>query len=603
MGKIIALDESTFNRIAAGEVIDRPSSILKELIENSIDAGASQIFVEIVDGGISCIKVADNGSGMDSQDAVNAFMPHYTSKIRSIEDLDTLRSLGFRGEALASIAAVSKVEMLTRLKTLDSGANGTRVVIKGGRTEVVSSIGCPEGTSITVTDLFFNTPARFKFLKRDSTEAGYIFDIVSKLALGNPGISFTMSSQGKVIMRLPGDGNIISAIFGIYGKDIANNISRIEFHEKGVDISGYAGLPGTDKKNRNDQSFYINGRYFRSKMISAAIDQAYKTIFIKGRYPFVLMYLEMSPVFYDVNVHPQKMEVRFLNESDIFRKTFHAVNNTLLEHIGPGSIRFGTAAMSSESNDIDSSSGMFAAKAVEMDLFIDAAGGEDKVIADDNEYGAEKYVNSSSMVRESKTRNTDNVLLSKARIIGRLFSTYLLLEMDDIFYIVDQHAAHERIIYERLINNRKAATEISQPLAVPSVLNLNPMEMAFFIGEIDFIRSLGYDVEIFGNASIIIRSVPFQSWGTEASGDLKSMIESLMNEADVNRKPDYEKAIYSLSCKLAVKAFDRIGNEEIKNLLQSMDQLKNPFTCPHGRPSIVSMPKIDMERLFRRRQA
>ncbi len=558
MGRIHVLDELTYAKIAAGEVVDRPSSIVKELVENSIDSGASRITVDLENGGTTLIRVSDNGSGMDRGDAVIAFLRHATSKIHTIDDIDTLTSLGFRGEALASIAAVSKVEMLTRIR---EDLSGTRLLIKGGNIEDSSDAGCPAGTTITVTELFYNTPARYKFLKRDSTETGYAVEMTARLALGSPDISFILNCNGREVLRTPGDSDLRNVIYSIYGREIANNITEMEYFDKGINISGFTGKRGTERANRNNQSFFVNGRYFKSRSLSAAVDEAYKPYLEKGKYAFVILKMNIRQDLTDVNVHPQKMEIRFSDESDVFRKVYHAISNTLKGVFEPQSVVF--------SHDSDA-----------------------------------------SLVRESPLQNlwepapsqenTVQPVFKGVRILGQAFSTFLLVEKEDILYIIDQHAAHERILYEKLKNGRTEPETLSQALLAPLVIQLSPAEASTAFEQIDHFQRFGFRYDDFGNNSLLIRAAPYLTHG-ENPGDVFKYLLDCMAEDDL-KKNDIEKITYGLACRMAVKAADVLHEDEIAYLLKDLDALNNPATCPHGRPFVAAISKIELAKLFGRKQ-
>jgi DNA mismatch repair protein MutL len=604
MGKIVVLDDFTSNRIAAGEVIERPSSVVKELVENSIDAGATNISVEIRNGGISYIRVTDNGSGMQEDDVQLAFERHATSKIRRPEDLDSISTLGFRGEALASIAAVSRVEMTTRAK---GSTHGTKIEIDGGILKSVKETGCPEGTSFVIRDLFYNTPARYKFLKKDSTEAGHISDIITRISLGNPHISIRLLSNGTLVSHTPGNNDLLSTIFSLYGSDTAKKSWEVCYKDEKVSITGYAGAPEIARSSKNYQSFYVNGRYVKSKIIASAVEEAYKTTLLKNKYPFIVLKLEINPLLVDVNVHPAKMEVRFSAEKDIYLSVLHAVENTVINSSrikGNDLVSKSQKAAFAQPEYVQQNIG-FSNTVSDCHTQADIKASAQIIPERDNLINFDKNI-----IREEKdvfeikgeesTSIKEKDLLENAKIIGQVFYTYIILQYEDDLILVDQHAAHERVIFENLKKKFYNDEPISQILLTPVVVELSHQETGFVSEHAELFNKMGFDIESFGSNSVIIRSVPF----SENSGDIKAVflevIDELMNSYNREKRLIIEEGFYTIACKLAVKANKKLNEAEIRNVLTELKKLENPFTCPHGRPTAVRFKKHEIEKEFKR---
>lgn len=710
MGKIIILDENTANKIAAGEVVERPASVIKELVENSIDAGATNISAEIRNGGISFIRITDNGCGISEDDAEMAFERHATSKIRRADDLESITSMGFRGEALASIAAVSKVQLTTRVS---DSVQGVSITVQGGCVTEKRPAGCPVGTSIAVRELFFNTPARYKFLKKDTTEAGYIIDIISRIALSHPEISFTLVNTGSKVLHTPGNGDLKSAVFSVYGAETARNLLEVDYRDEHFRIKGFVGKAEIARSNRNHQSIYINKRYVKNKTITSAIDAAFSTFLMKNKYPFVLLDIEVNPSNVDVNVHPSKMEVKFSNDQEVFRAVYHAVNNALLSQsavrtlpdagrsgdifkftdssragdtkqqqesiklseikrppestkppdstkhsenkIQPESIKnpYTAKAPGNEKNLYSAnasynSRAQYSAKPSgssysrqefewvrkELDKKREAAISGDS-LKNSNEVSIDETGNgiftgksedypvvaerrppekdtAGAMPENTKTvpasepdeasgaKRADHDLFTNTRIVGQAFSTYILLEGEDELYLLDQHAAHERIRYEELKKSYENDQPFSQMLLSVVHVDLTSSEYQFALGEYDFFEKLGYSFESFGANSIILRSVPFADDGTDIREGFLDILNFVMSESSGDKKSIADEALYRMACKSAVKANKRLDTREIEALLDSLSSLENPFTCPHGRPAILKLRRYELEKLFKR---
>ncbi|HHV28677.1 DNA mismatch repair endonuclease MutL [Acetivibrio mesophilus] len=715
MGKIVILDENTSNQIAAGEVVERPASVVKELVENSIDAGSTNISVEISNGGVSLIKVVDNGSGIEEDDIEIAFERHSTSKIRKASDLEAITSLGFRGEALASIASVSTVEVTSRPAHREYGRY---VKIQGGTLIESNQTGCPVGTTFIVRELFYNTPARFKFLKKDSTEAGYVSDIVSRIALGNPDISFRLINNRNTVIHTPGNNDLLSTIYSLYGKETAKECMEVSYEDESIKITGYAGRPEIARSNRNYQSIYLNRRYIKNKVISSAIDEAYKTYLLKNKFAFIVLYIELNPLLVDVNVHPTKMEVRFSREQDIFRAVYHAVNNALLSktHIRNVAIsdnpknyfKFGQPpkkeadyvqqkldtgskytgynyedltikkadtvkesapwenAIAKDSAKINNRKNEVINKAVNE--AINEAINEvenDKPINGPIDNEVNKPINEpinklidepiydlidkpldkpENIASSSKSADFDNNLIDisnspkdncdnvdkpnnadidsnetnaveddgraeqdiernvflGARIIGQVFSTYILLQNGDDFIIIDQHAAHERIRFEELKEKYGRNESLSQYLLTPVVIEFTNQEIAFIEEERELLNKLGFIFESFGNNSIILRSVPITDENVGIKESFLGIVDFLMSKGKKYDRIIEEEVLYQIACKSAVKANKKLDEMEIKSILEKLNLLENPYTCPHGRPTVIKITKYEFEKMFKR---
>ncbi|NLV35145.1 MAG: DNA mismatch repair endonuclease MutL [Clostridiaceae bacterium] len=638
MGKIIILDENTANKIAAGEVIERPASVIKELVENSIDAGANSISVEIRNGGISLIRVIDNGSGLTEDDVEIAFERHATSKIRRADDLESINSMGFRGEALASIAAVSDVQLATRVK---SSFQGVSIKVKGGNVLDVKPIGCPVGTSITVSELFFNTPARYKFLKKDSTEAGYTVDMLTRIALCYPDISFKLINNGLKVLHTPGNGDLKSTIFSVYGAAVAKQLMEVNYQDEVAKIKGFIGKAEIARSNRSHQSIYINRRYIRNKTITAAIDSAYSTFLMKNKHPFVILDIRLNPASVDVNVHPSKMEVKFSNEQEIFRAVYHAINGTLMTQSTirtlpdspvnkyysnndqgsssysqkplQGASRYPSSKTSS-TNSYMLNDSMASKPAYSQQEFMRVKEELDKKREEaisghpaqgEAAYTAQEAVNLAQSEAAYTAQEDDSLvpstsLFNGARIIGQAFSTYVFLEGDDEMFLLDQHAAHERICYEELKEAFAKDKPLSQMLISVVPIELTASEYQFAISEASFFEKLGFSYEAFGANSIIMRAVPFAQREVDVGKLFLEILDFVMDGGNGEKSVLADEALYTIACKSAIKANKRLDEREVSALLDKLSTLKNPYTCPHGRPAILRLRRYELEKLFKR---
>jgi DNA mismatch repair protein MutL len=609
MGNIITLDEGTIKKIAAGEVVENPASVVKELVENSIDAGASRIDTEIKKGGISFVRVSDNGSGIEEDDIEKVFRRHSTSKIRNAGDIYSISSLGFRGEALASIAAVSRVELVTRTSSMPYGLH---VYAEDGNIKSLEKTGSPQGTTVIIRDLFYNTPARFKFLKKDITEAGYISDILTRIALSNPSISFSLSSGGKSIIHTPGNGNLATTIASIYGMEIGKSIIEINYKDEIAAITGYAGRPEISRANRKYQSIFVNGRYIRSKLIASAIDEAYNTYLMKNRYAFIVLNIKIDPIATDVNVHPAKLEIKFSDEQAIYRAVYHAVKNAVLEGSGIVEVKPEKELFFKESRQavVEKKAGKSAGQPdypynrhyLSRQGIDDVHALQDNRLDNHSNLGKISYPNLENMETQDYFFNDDRSGdLSGAKIIGQAFLTYILLEKEDYLLLIDQHAAHERIVFEEMKELFFANESMAQELIVPLTINMTYQEIKTLDENKAFFNRLGYNFEEFGNNSIIVRSVPYGG----CCGNEKDMFLEILDIVSSSRKEGIntlaEKAIYQIACKAAVKANMNLDNKEIVEMLRKLSTLQNLYTCPHGRPVAIKISRSELEKMFKRR--
>lgn len=615
MGKIELLSQDTIDKIAAGEVIERPSSVVKELVENAIDAGATAITVEIKEGGISFIRITDNGSGIAKEDIPLAFLRHSTSKIRSAEDLMCVHSLGFRGEALSSIAAVARVELIT--KTRES-LTGTRYLIEGSREISKEEIGAPEGTTFLVRDLFFNTPARRKFLKTAQTEGTYISDMLEKLALSHPDISFQYINNNQTRLHSSGNGSRKDLVYHIYGRDITAALLEINYTGTWFCVTGFLGKPQINRGNRNYENYFINGRYIKSTLLSKAIEEGYKSFLMQHQYPFTVLYFTFPSETLDVNVHPTKMELRFDHNKEVYEELVEAVyavlsHRELIPEVPieekkekklppvykePVPEPFEKRRINQLRSRTEAVSNQLQNRYGEQNLYKAA-----ETIA---EYGVpSKEIHGPETSEQLTLESVSPEFLSedarkKHRIIGQLFATYWLIEYEDKLYIMDQHAAHEKVLYERTMARLREKEYTSQAISPPIVLSLNAREENALNTYLPQIEALGYQVENFGGREYMISAVPDNLFHI----DMKDLfIEMLDDFSAMNgrQEPDLilEK-VASMSCKAAVKGNHALSLAEVDALITELLTLKNPFNCPHGRPTIISMTKSEIEKKFKR---
>ncbi|MGE5633300.1 MAG: DNA mismatch repair endonuclease MutL [Caulobacteraceae bacterium] len=614
MGRIVLLDEATINKIAAGEVIEKPASIVKELVENSIDAGATAISIEIQEGGKTYINVSDNGCGILEEDVEHVFFRHATSKIRNTNDLQSINTLGFRGEAMASIAAVAEVELKTKA---EENTSGSHILIKGGKIIEKDSIGYPVGTSITVRNLFFNTPARLKFLKSDNSEQGAIVDIVEKLALTNTSISLKLTVNNKVVLHTPGNGDLLSVILCIYGKNAAKAMLPLEHINELVNIQGYIGKPETAKGNSTYMTFSINGRYVKNKLLGEAVKQAYKTLLMNNRYPFSIINIDIKSDLIDVNVHPTKQEIKFSDDRAIFNTLYVAVKNCL----NTNHLVFETLGDDSDDNSSQLYNHEPAVAAAIFEKpsrtasFFDVPGNSPNSPKNDTKYeqvsfnSAEdekpqvEHFNKQDIYKAVETNASEAVPGNDAQIsisiIGQLFDTYILGQRDDKFYLIDQHAAHERIMYEYIKEKYNSRSIPVQQLLMPIVVELSPAEKALYNESSLVFQNLGFEIEWFGENTLAIRAIPI-IMGEPCSGEFFNNILDSLKETGASVESPLESLIKSMACKNAIKAGDSISPEETRELILRLLKTNQPFTCPHGRPTIITMSRTELEKKFKR---
>lgn len=634
MSNIKLLDQHTINKIAAGEVVERPSSVVKELVENSIDAESSAITVEIKEGGMSLIRITDNGNGIAKEDIKTAFIRHSTSKIKRIEDLITVSSLGFRGEALASIAAVAQVEIISKTKTQ---VTGIRYQIQGGNEKSIEEIGCPEGTTILVRNLFYNTPARRKFLKAPGTEAGYISELINKLSLSNPHISFKFIYNNQVKLHTSGNNQLQDVIFNIYGKDIAKNVIKINHRESNVSISGFIGKPQVSRSNRNYQNYYINGRYIKSKLIQKALEEGYKTYLPIHKHPFCVLHISLDMDVIDVNVHPNKMELRFKNREDLYRIIVKVIQGALKEQELIPEVTFDSkkkgkkpifektlpepfekkltekvkseAEYKSNIKELNISKNNLDKKNVDYNICKESTINENINIEkkeSDIKPSIIKDENRSYTKSNNEQLLIDEPLLSEKslpyyQIIGQLFNTYWIVEFKEKYYIIDQHAAHEKVLFEKIMRNIKESKANSQQIMPPIVVHTSLKEQEIIKQHQDVFIKVGFEIEAFGGDSYAIRAVPYIL--SEIKGEFfLEMVDLLADERyNVTHDVLIEK-VAMISCKAAVKGNSKMSFIEIKKLIEQLLSLENPYTCPHGRPTIISMTRYELEKKFKRIQ-
>ncbi|MCI9227337.1 MAG: DNA mismatch repair endonuclease MutL [Dorea sp.] len=720
MNKIQVLDTVTIDKIAAGEVIERPASVVKELVENAIDAKATAIVVEISEGGTSLIRIADNGCGIGKEEVPNAFLRHSTSKIRSVDDLVHIGSLGFRGEALSSIAAVSQVELITKTK---EQTFGTRYRVNGGKEVELEDTGARGGTTFLIRQLFYNVPARRKFLKTPMTEASHVGDLMTRLALSHPEISFQFINNGQSKLHSSGNGNLKDVIYHVYGRDIASNLLAAECEVPGMKITGFLGKPVISRGNRNFENYFINGRYVKNQIVSKAIEDAYKDFSMQHKYPFVVLHMEIDGENVDVNVHPAKMELRFHNQQEVYNRVYETVSRGLHEeeliphvefgdpksrkmpseplpfenlspkagggrssgHVLKASEKRADAGASDRQTDVKASEGQTDAGASEqnLDYFMgkmrervkayhgqrSAAEVADKGgifrpeiqtdrIREAAEYARRRPVSEkaaeyagkqpasekaleyaeSQPISEKAAEYTESQPVSEKaaeyagkqlasekaaeeprqlnlfeeklltreakdeyRLIGQLFETYWLAEYRESLYIIDQHAAHERVLYERTLKSMKAREFTSQMISPPIVLDLSMQEAELLKRHMDRFTRIGFEFEEFGQESFAVRAVPDNLFSIAKKDLLLQMLDGLSDEISRNLSPELiDEKVASMSCKAAVKGNMKLSAAEVDTLISELLTLENPYHCPHGRPTIIAMSRRELEKKFKR---
>ena len=694
MGKYInILDDLTINKIAAGEVVERPSSVVKELLENAIDSGATQVVVDITDGGKKCIKISDNGSGILSSEVEKCFLRHATSKIKEIDDLYDLYSFGFRGEALASISAVSNIEMITKTK---EEVIGTKIELSGSKIIKKEPIGTKDGTTITIKDLFFNTPVRAKFLKSTHAETINISDLINKLAIGNPGVRIKYINNKKLMLNTPGDNKLINVIRSIYGKEITDNLIEVDYEDEKIKIYGYIGNNNIYRSNKNLQHLYINKRYVRSKIILDAINESYKSIIPINKFGVCFLNITINPGEIDVNIHPTKLEVKFQDEKDVYIKIRDLIKNKLLNisligkyksytnnnenyvqnklnHLGENNLEEKVETSSNQNINQNKIDFEYKTEPKEQDTLslkeeskeynideredlssfksfkeaLEENENEDYEKAQNNKFDEVSYTQIDnynsyqeqeqsdyysnmgySDIKTSRNSELDSKLdeistqgsfletqddtldkiinnsqdskfrASDFKVIGTILNTYIVLEKGTSMYLLDQHAAHEKVLYEEYMTKFKSQSIDMQMLLDPIVIELSSVDMLDVEKNLNLFMKFGFEIEIFGDNHIMVRGVP-NIFGTAQSE--KFIFQIIDNIGDLESSYDLKMdKIASMSCRAAIKANDKIHFDEIHSLLSKMEKCENPYTCPHGRPSMVEISKKEIEKMFKR---
>ena len=674
MRRIAVLDQNTIDKIAAGEVVERPSSVVKELVENAIDAGATAITVEITDGGKKMIRITDNGSGMEAEQVPLAFLRHATSKIEKVEDLVHIASLGFRGEALSSIAAVAQVELITKTP---SAISGTRYVIEGGQEQSLEEMGAPEGTTFLIRNLFYNTPARSKFLKSDMTEAGYINTLMEQLALSHPEISFKYIQNRQVKLSSSGNYSVKDVIYSVYGREIAKALLEVSYENDFMKIEGFVGKPEISRGNRSFENYYINGRYVKNKIITKAIEDGYKGFVMQHKFPFVSLRIEMDGNDLDVNVHPAKREVRFARETEVYTAIYETVRKAVThrelipqvsvgketpvsrtEQIKPGNVPepfevkrrqeiYGsrTAAVSSYNSRpaVAAASTAFSPKTAE-DSVRENSFYNSKPFTKEEEEMFSGTLKEKNICENTVAQNTQNTqenskqpespdtipedsdtmpespvpteqpkqlelfeerLLapesrSRHKLIGQLFDTYWLVQFEDNFYIIDQHAAHEKVYYERFVKLFKSQEIQSQYLSPPLIVSLSLEEESLLKANENYFRDFGFEIEPFGGREYSISAVPSLLLGMTEEEVFLEMLDHLSADGTKDAFELFTARLATMACKAAVKGNHAMSPQEADKLIDELLTLENPYNCPHGRPTIISMTKTEIEKKFKR---
>lgn len=612
MAKIELLSEETIDKIAAGEVIERPSSVVKELVENAIDAGAKAITVEIKEGGISFIRVTDDGEGIEKDQVKNAFYRHATSKLRDVSELMAIGTLGFRGEALSSIAAVAQVELIT--KTEDS-LTGVRYVIEGAVEKEFQEVGVPKGTTILVKNLFFNTPVRRKFLKSPTTEGSYINELCERMALSKPDIAFQFILNGQVKFHTSGNGNLEELVYRIFGKEIAKEIIPVSQNGKGISIYGVLGKPTIARANRNYENYFVNGRYIKSNLIAKAVEEGYSGHMMQHKFPFFILNIDVSPELVDVNVHPTKMDVRFSNGEYFYDYIASCVSAMLRmqELIPQVSLQEKKAETKSEVQ-IKAPEPFEKARMEQMYLQEEPVNTtvlgviKDSIQTLNPASVSNNIIKAENVVYATKPEQIslfETPFLAKEsqknyEIIGQLFDTYWLIAYNEKLLIMDQHAAHEKVRYERLIQHFKDKTIETQSLNPPIIVSLSAKEQGIVAEYKEYLEGLGFIVEDFGGNEMALCAVPLDLYGQNEKDMFLSLLNELCDEVPKGKNELIYEKMASMACKAAVKGNMKMSKEEVKALITEMMELENPYHCPHGRPTMISMTKYELEKKFKR---
>lgn len=635
MARINVLPKEIYQLIAAGEVVERPSSVVKEMIENSLDAGAKNITLEIKNGGSTYIRITDDGCGIERDDVRKVFISHATSKISKKDDLNSIATLGFRGEAMASISAVSKVELLTKAENEEIG---TRYEIAGGEELEFDDAGCPNGTTIVVRDIFFNTPARMKFLKKDVTEGNQVAGIVDRMAISHPEISFRFIRDGKQVLITSGNGDLKSTVYSVLGKEMSDSLMSVDYSFNDMRITGFVSKPTASRKSRAGQYFYINNRIVKSKTAMAALEQAYKNTIMVGRFPACVLNIELNPAQVDVNVHPAKTEVRFANEKPIFDLVYYAVKTAIENDRTVKEVEFKenpiyrqepkTVYQNNDNKSFQAKFDFFkkkdeppsqqVIKTTPRENFwqVEAPKPEYKIARDEKpkarvdiniEYEEPEEISTAKSEDTPKERDIEKVVIADEKdnenfipnfkLIGEAFKTYLIVEIENELYFIDKHAAHERMNFERF---KAQATVETQMLLAPVVVNLTKDEFIAISENIELIKKCGFELEEFGESQIIVRAIPSLVDGDSVK-DLMLEIAQKLLEHKTDILPDKIDWIYhSASCRGAVKAGDYTSRQEQEMFVKKLLSMPNIRFCPHGRPVFIKMSKYDIEKQFGR---
>lgn len=626
MKRINILDEHTSNKIAAGEVVERPSSVVKELMENSIDADSKNITIEIEDGGISLIRIIDDGHGIHRDDIKKAFLPHATSKIKDVDDIYSIMTLGFRGEALASIASISKVSLKSKIEEDDFGSE---IIIEGGEILSLTNTGTNKGTVIEVRDLFYNVPARKKFLKSISREGALITDIVNRIALSHPDKSIKFYNTGKKVLHTYGTGNLIDVIRTIYGKNISENLIYFESKEDSISLYGYIGKEEISRGSRNNQSIFVNGRYIKNKTIVAAVENAFKSFATVNKFPFFVLFLELYPEFVDVNIHPTKAEIKFKEDRGIFKKVFDSVhkafkNEVFEEFYIPEEEKVEenkeneVEEIEFNINDLVNETAEFKnEKIISKDLENISY---EEVKKEEEIYNSLKSLN--NIVKPTISNNSDKPVVCEEnnkldyittnsieekiakfpnlRVIGQFNKMYILAEYEDILYIIDQHAAHEKILFEKYLKNIEAGDIVIQQLLVPILIDLTTDDFCFYEENLDVFSKAGFIIESFGGNTIAIKEVPYFLGKLDARNLFMNILDNIKSLGSGKTTEVKYNRIATLACKAAVKANNYLNESEMEKLVYDLRYIDDPFHCPHGRPVIIKFTNYDLDKKFRR---
>lgn len=594
MPQIHLLDSETIDKIAAGEVVERPASVVKELVENAMDAGATAVTVEIRDGGIEFIRVTDNGYGMDREQIRKAFLRHATSKIEKAEDLTRIASLGFRGEALSSIAAVSRVEVIT--KTQDS-LTGTRMVLESAVEKEFSEVGAPQGTTMLVRNLFYNTPVRRKFLKLPATEGGYIADLMEHLALSRPDISFKFQMGNQLRFHTTGSGDLKEVIYRIYGKEVASCLVPVRLEQNGNLVEGYLGKPVMVRSNRNFEIYFINGRFIRSNVIARALEEGYREYLMQHKFPLCVLHITMDTRQVDVNVHPTKMDVRFSDAMTFSKMLSDGVHDTLKDHEMIPEAVMTDEREEREERKAERQEQTEKSRERTPEPFEQQRASAYRVM-EETDYRIRREKPEQMNLFEERLLSVDN--RDRYRIIGQVFDTYWMVQFEDKLFIIDQHAAHEKVKYERLMRQFHQKQVVSQELLPPIIVSLSAREESVLEEHLENFAALGFEVEAFGGGEYALRSVPVDLYGCSEREMFLEVLDEL--DAGVSRGSFkvIEEKIASMSCKAAVKGNNRLSYAEAQELIDELLTLENPYNCPHGRPTIITMSQYEMDKKFKR---